>query len=310
MASSIRPDSDQLDLESEPILNSPNDYDPTNNRHIQIPTLETHQQQDEDTPNKMQRSASRSAVFGSLTNGGNGGFFTAKNGAIDKHKTILVFICSILFLYIFYDVCHHYHLSSLDDSIADIRDQQRATAGDAQSVPGILTSPGSPDGALPTSAIFTYTDSQQSSYLNKAGVMAFPIQAEHELKKKVNGIHVATIAPGQTRGNHLHMKHGEVIVLVHGHFLLRVAKVGNDGDWIAEDHIYEIGIPSNPFGKASTISSTPIGIQIPPHVCHALRNIDSSTTAFFTSYYVLDQDAKREEPNREICKNQPKAFLH
>lgn len=76
--------------------------------------------------------------------------------------------------------------------------------------------------------MFTYLDSQKSSFLNSAGVLAFPLQADHLVQKTINGMHVATILPGQTRGNHMHTKHPEVIVLVHGHYLLRVAMIGND----------------------------------------------------------------------------------
>jgi hypothetical protein len=84
----------------------------------------------------------------------------------------------------------------------------------------------------------------------------------------------------------------------------------DQGVWTSEDHIFEIGLPSNPFSNAaSTISSTPIGLELPPNVCHAIRNLDPSTTGFFASYYVLGMDEKREEPDREVCRKQPKAFL-
>ena len=82
------------------------------------------------------------------------------------------------------------------------------------------------------------------------------------------------------------------------------------GTWISEDHLFEIGLPSDPFSPVnSVVSSTPIGLELPAKVCHALRNVDSQAVAFFTSYYVLGMDDKREEPNRDICRAQPLAFL-
>jgi hypothetical protein len=101
---------------------------------------------------------------------------------------------------------------------------------------------------------------------------------------------------------------------MHGRFLLRVAQLAADGQWVSEDHVFEIGVPANPFASvSSTVSSVPIGLEIPADVCHALRNIDddddNDSMAFFASYYVLGMDEKRQEPNREICRKQKAAFL-
>lgn len=260
-----------------------------------------------DTPSEMQRSASR-GLFNSTPGGGS--LFTSKSGAIDRHKVFLFAVCALLATWIFYDTCCHWHAEQYDEALENVQQQMKSAAGDATPVGAVLHAPGAPDGQLPESKLFKYLDSQKSSFLNPAGVIAFPIQADHQVKKLVNGVHAATILPGQTRGNHLHGKVPEVLVLVHGTFLVHVAQLGNDGVWVSEDHIYEIGQPGNPFSpSASTISSMPIGIEIPPNVCHAVRNLDPATTAFITSYYVQDIDAKREEPNRDICKTSAKAFL-
>jgi hypothetical protein len=158
--------------------------------------------------------------------------------------------------------------------------------------------------------MFTNLDYQTTSFLSASGVLANPIQPAHVVANTVNGLHAATILPGSVRGNHLHESHKEVLLLLHGRFLLRVAMLGNEGVWIFEEHIFEIGVPANPFSTAkSIVSNSPLGIEISPSVCHALKNIDTVTVGFFVSYFVLGSTEKRPEPNREVCKAQPLAFL-
>lgn len=158
--------------------------------------------------------------------------------------------------------------------------------------------------------MFRSLDYQSTSFFSAAGVLTNPVQAEHIVSKQLNGLHVATILPGATRGNHLHARHSEVLVMVHGKFLLRVAALQNDGQWAAEDYLFEIGLPADPFSPVNSIvSSAPIGLQLLPDVCHALRNVDSQSTAFFASYTIAPMDEQREEPNRDVCRAQPIAFL-
>jgi dTDP-4-dehydrorhamnose 3,5-epimerase-like enzyme len=260
-----------------------------------------------DTPSEMQRSASR-GMFNSTPGGGS--FFTSKAGAIDRHKVFLFALCSLLATWIFYDACCHYHSTQYSSAVRNVQDQRGRSVGDALPVGTVLRAPGAPDGQLPESKLFKYLPGSKSSFLNDAGVIDFLVQPEHQVKKMVNNVHAATILPGKTRGNHMHSKFSELLVLIQGTFLLRAAQLGNDGVWVSEDHIYEIGQPGNPFsGAASTISSTPIHIEIPANVCHAIRNLDPTTTAFMATYYIQEADAKWEEPNREVCRSSPKAFL-
>jgi hypothetical protein len=51
-----------------------------------------------------------------------------------------------------------------------------------------------------------------------------------------------------------------------------------------------------------------VAIEMPPNVCHAIRNLDPQATAFFAAYYVMSPD-KIIVPDRDICRKEPKAFL-
>lgn len=123
--------------------------------------------------------------------------------------------------------CCHLHEASLNSAVHSLREQMKSDAGGDSTVGGVLRSPGSPSGALPESSMFSALD-QSTSFVSEAGVLAFPFEASHFVSKQINSLHIATLLPGRTRGNHLHERHPEVIVLVHGAFLLRVASIGNE----------------------------------------------------------------------------------
>lgn len=221
--------------------------------------------------------------------------------------------CSLFLSFVLPRVsCCHYHQESFAAAVARAQAEitRQGTLGGAVAAGTVLRAPGSADGKLPTSLMFRALDMQSVSFFNAAGVLSNPIQAEHVVAKTVNGLHMATIVPGATRGNHMHDHTKEVLVLVHGKFLLRVAMVGNDGKWVSEDHFFEIGLPPSPFDSVdSVVSSVPIGMEIPPHVCHALKNLDTQTTSFIASYFVAGMQDKREEPQRDVCRKQKIAFL-
>lgn len=187
---------------------------------------------------------------------------------------------------------------------------RQGTLSGAVAAGTVLRAPGSADGKLPSSLMFRALDMQSTSFFSPAGVLTNPALPEHLVAQSINGLHVATIVPGTVRGNHMHEHTKEVLVLVHGKFLLRVSMVGNDGKWISEDHFFEIGLPPSPFDSVdSVVSSVPIGFEIHPRVCHALKNLDTQTTGFFASYFVTGMQEKREEPQREVCRKQKSAFL-
>ncbi len=80
--------------------------------------------------------------------------------------------------------------------------------------------------------------------------------------------------------------------------------------WSVEDHLFEIGVNSNPFNPIpATQSTSPIGIELEPNICHALKNIDSSTPAFFAAYFVKDPSADRPVPDKAVCRAQKKNVL-
>ncbi len=216
--------------------------------------------------------------------------------------------------------CCHLHKSSFDRAVA--RAQYEMTkpgiVGDSKAVGTVLRSPGGAEGGeLPKSSLFRFLNYHDLSFFNSAGVLLNPVLPSHLVAKSVNGLHIATIVPGGVRGNHMHLHSTEVLVLVHGRFLLRVASLGNDGVWTSEDHLFEVGVAASPFSThQSTVSTMPLGIEIPTDTCHALKNIDSpaeeggtGTTAFFASYFVRPMDEKREEPDRDTCRNQKSALL-
>lgn len=187
---------------------------------------------------------------------------------------------------------------------------RQGTLGGAVAAGTVLRAPGSAEGKLPSSLMFKALDMQSSSFFNAAGVLSNPVLPEHLVAKTVNGMHVATIVPGAIRGNHMHDHTKEILILVHGKFHLRVSMIGNAGTWVTEDHFFEIGLAPSPFDSVdSVVSSVPIGFEIHPRVCHALKNLDTQTTAFFASYFVAGMQDKREEPQREVCRKQKMTFL-
>ncbi len=77
--------------------------------------------------------------------------------------------------------------------------------------------------------MFRSLDFQATSFSNTAGILMRPSYVEHEEKHLVNNMHMATILPQQTRGNHRYISDQTVLILMHGRFLLRASKENNDG---------------------------------------------------------------------------------
>jgi len=256
----------------------------------------------------------------SASGGSNWGWLSVKggSGSVDRVKLALVLICTLLGLWVFYDICCHLHHSSFDRAVSQAEGRMRSSAmvgsDGLKDATNVLRAPGMPDGQLPEPSLFRFIDYRSTTFLSSTGLLSNPIHPTHLVAARYGGLHVATMNPGSTRGNHLHRKENEVLVLIQGKFMLRVAKIGNDGTWVREDVLFEIGTSASSGAFSSSdavISSTPIGIEILRNTCHALRNMETDPmgVAVFVSYYDMPLDATKEEPERGICRNNPVAFL-
>jgi hypothetical protein len=165
------------------------------------------------------------------------------------------------------------------------------------------------------------------TFLSRAGVLTKPILGQHYTEGLISEVHAATLMGGEVRGNHMHLDFHEVITMVHGYFLVRVAKEVQKGIWNREDHFLKIdsslatpSVPSSPYDylpsysidQTITYSSSPISLDIPPHVCHALMAINTirkDAPSFFSSYYVVPPHQTVKSPDREVCRNEKMANL-
>ena len=235
MLSSSAADSPAAAAAVEPVaaldLADPVDEDESAAHHLLLSVATPEAAADSHTMQRMGGGPSGMRNYSPSPAHSNGGLLWTKSGALDRHKLGLVVLLALLGLWVIYDTCAHLHQESFAEAVQRAQDDmsREGAGGSAHAVGSVLRAPGSADGGkLPESLMFRNLDYRSTSFFNAAGVLANPIQPAHLVSKEVNGLHVATIVPGQTRGNHMHNKHSEVLVLVHGKFMLRVAMIGND----------------------------------------------------------------------------------
>jgi hypothetical protein len=121
---------------------------------------------------------------------------------------------------------------------------------------------------LPQSGLFTYLNLTSQIFINETqGILFVP---PHDRPG-----HFASIVSNGVRGNHRHTDKensisGEVLVLMHGIFLFRVAEGDSDK---YEDHRFNI------------TETGVLAIQFTADKCHALKNIGKQT-CWFGSYAI------------------------
>lgn len=131
---------------------------------------------------------------------------------------------------------------------------------------------------LPKSSYFNYSNLSTHVHLSEtSGILFVPPMDQPA--------HFASIQRNAVRGNHRHVGTdqnilGEVIVLLHGKFQIRIG----DGDTNEfEDYEFDIS-------KVGIL-----GIVFNANVCHSVKNIGYETN-WFASYYIKSKDSLRAPP--------------
>ncbi|MDH4185139.1 MAG: hypothetical protein OEV92_13005 [Nitrospinota bacterium] len=121
-----------------------------------------------------------------------------------------------------------------------------------------------------------YSVSYIQTYEDHRGAVVYPFRDLGVDPASMKSMHVATIAPGEARGNHFHPNHQEFILVTGADMLLSLV---------------------TPDGRTESIGLGPEAalITIHPGVAHAIKN-EGDFPCFVTCWYSGGREDVRSEP--------------
>lgn len=151
-----------------------------------------------------------------------------------------------------------------------------------------------PPPIIPTTLYHTINFMNTTQYhMTSSGVLLNPILQQHSIDNMAGNLHVATINPNAVRGNHLHTSHDEILILMHGIYIVSISSPQNQNQqWNTIYNQYSIDVNSN---------DGVVALQLYNNTCHAVKNIGNDI-GWFVSYYIKQADSNPSiDVQRDIC---------